>query len=50
MIWFAQRTSAWDLHKVWSTAKLEIIADARHSITEPGILKALVKATDRYAK
>ncbi|MFV9985302.1 MAG: hypothetical protein AB8V03_07890 [Francisella endosymbiont of Hyalomma asiaticum] len=50
MILFAQRTSAWYLHKFWSTAKLEIITDAGHSITEPGILEALVKATDRYAK
>ncbi|APC92399.1 MULTISPECIES: prolyl aminopeptidase [Francisella] len=43
-------TSAWDLHKVWPTAKLEIVADAGHSIMEPGILEALVKATDKYAE
>lgn len=43
-------TSAWDLHKAWPTAKLEIIPDAGHSISEPGIIEALVKATDSFAK
>lgn len=43
-------TSAWDLHKAWPTAKLEIIADAGHSISEPGIIEALVKATDDFVK
>ncbi|MED7788843.1 prolyl aminopeptidase [Francisella sp. 19X1-34] len=41
--------SAWDLHKVWPEAKLEIIPDAGHSTTEPGIIDALVKATDEFA-
>lgn len=40
--------SAWDLHKVWSKAELDIIADAGHSISEPGILEALVRATDKF--
>lgn len=42
--------SAWDLHKAWPEAKLEIIPDAGHSATEPGIIDALVKATDDFAK
>ncbi|MED7788841.1 prolyl aminopeptidase [Francisella sp. 19X1-34] len=41
--------SAWDLHKAWPEAKLEIIPDAGHSATEPGIIDALVKATDEFA-
>ncbi len=41
--------SAWDLHKVWPKAELDIIADAGHSISEPGILEALVRATDKFA-
>jgi proline iminopeptidase len=41
--------SAWDLHKAWPEAKLEIIPDAGHSATEPGIIDALVKATDNFA-
>ncbi|MBY7734430.1 prolyl aminopeptidase [Francisella philomiragia] len=40
--------SAWDLHKAWPKAELDIIADAGHSISEPGILEALVRATDKF--
>jgi len=42
-------TSAWDLHRAWPEADLQIIPDAGHSITEPGIVDALVNATDRFA-
>ena len=42
-------TSAWDLHRAWPDADLQIIPDAGHSITEPGIIDALVNATDRFA-
>ena len=41
--------SAWDLHRAWPEAELKIIPDAGHSAFEPGILDALVEATDRYA-
>ncbi len=41
-------TSAWDLHRAWPEADLQIIPDAGHSITEPGIVDALVNATDRF--
>ena len=41
-------TSAWDLHQAWPNSRLEIIADAGHSASEPGIRRALVKATDRF--
>lgn len=41
--------SAWDLHKVWPKVELDIIADAGHSISEPGVLEALVRATDKFA-
>ncbi len=40
---------AWTLHKAWPEAELMIIPDAGHSATEPGISKALVAATDRFA-
>jgi proline iminopeptidase len=43
-------TSAWDLHRAWPEADLRIIPDAGHSISEPGIIDALVAATDRFAK
>jgi len=40
--------SAWDLHKVWPESKLVIIPDAGHNSREPGILNALMEATDSY--
>lgn len=41
--------NAWDLHKAWPGADLQIIADAGHTGTEPGIADAMVRATDRFA-
>jgi proline iminopeptidase len=43
-------TSAWDLHRAWPEARLCIIPDAGHSISEPGIVDALVDATDRFGQ
>jgi proline iminopeptidase len=43
-------TSAWDLHRAWPEAQLHIIPDAGHSISEPGIIDALVAATDRFSQ
>jgi proline iminopeptidase len=40
--------SAWELHRAWPEAELEIIGDAGHSATEPGIVRALIDATDRF--
>lgn len=42
-------SSAWALAKAWPNAKLEIIPDAGHSATEPGIADALVRASDFFA-
>jgi proline iminopeptidase len=42
--------SAWELHRAWPTADLEVVADAGHSAFEPGIRRALVEATDRFAR
>jgi len=41
--------SAWELHQVWPRADLQIIPDAGHAAFEPGIARALVAATDRFA-
>jgi proline iminopeptidase len=41
--------SAWDLHKAWSTARLDIVADAGHTGTEAGLAAALINATDSYS-
>lgn len=40
--------SAWELHKAWPEAHFEIIPDAGHSASEPGITDALVRAADRF--
>jgi proline iminopeptidase len=42
-------TTAWDLHRAWPEAELHLIADAGHALTEPGIVDAIVAATDRFA-
>lgn len=39
-------SNAWDLKRAWPEAELEIIHDAGHSSLEPGIVDALVRATD----
>jgi proline iminopeptidase len=41
--------SAWELHRAWPRAQLEIIPDAGHAAFESGIRRALVAATDRFA-
>ncbi len=42
--------SAWDLHRAWPEAALRIIADTGHSAFELGNSRALVAATDGFAK
>jgi proline iminopeptidase len=41
--------SAWHLHRAWPEARLIVVPDAGHSAFEPGIAKALRKATDAFA-
>ncbi|MEV0681112.1 prolyl aminopeptidase [Actinosynnema sp. NPDC050436] len=41
-------TSAWELHRAWPGSELVVVPDAGHAFDEPGILKALVDATDRF--
>ncbi len=38
--------SAWDLHRAWPEAQLQIIPDAGHAASEPGIRSALIQATN----
>jgi len=40
---------AWALHQAWPEAQLQVIQDAGHSATEPGIVDALITATRRFA-
>jgi proline iminopeptidase len=40
--------NAWDLHRTWPEAELKIIANSGHSLSELGIIDALIDATDRF--
>ena len=42
--------TAWDLHKAWPEAEFKLILDAGHAASEPGIIDALVRATDKFAR
>jgi proline iminopeptidase len=42
--------SAWDLHRAWPEAQLQIVPDAGHSAFEPGNARQLVAATDNFAR
>jgi proline iminopeptidase len=39
--------SAWNLKSAWPEARFEVVWDAGHASTEPGIVDALVRATDQ---
>ena len=41
--------TAWALHKAWPQARFELIEGAGHAYNEPGILDALIRATDGFA-
>jgi len=40
---------AWALHKAWPEAQLNIIDDAGHAVSEPGIARRLIEITDELA-
>ncbi len=40
---------AWELHRAWPDARLQIIPDAGHSATELGIVDALMTATSQFS-
>lgn len=42
--------NAWKLHTAWPQAELNMVRDAGHSATEPGITDALIRATQSMAK
>jgi proline iminopeptidase len=41
--------TAWELHKAWPQAEFNIVLDAGHAASEPGIIDALVRATNKFA-
>ncbi|MDF2446301.1 MAG: proline iminopeptidase [Moraxellaceae bacterium] len=42
--------NAFALHEAWPEAQLQIVPDAGHSAAEPGIIDALVRATNDFAR
>ncbi|MDP3293233.1 MAG: prolyl aminopeptidase [Nevskia sp.] len=42
--------SAWDLHRAWPQADLQVVADAGHAASENGTLSRLIDAADRFAR
>ena len=42
--------NAWQLHRAWPDSELEVIQEAGHSASEPGMIDALVRATDRFGE
>jgi len=42
-------SAAWDLKRAWPEVELNIVPDAGHLFSEPGITDGLVRATDRFA-
>jgi len=42
-------TTAWDLQGVWPEVDFQVIPDAGHSMSEPGILARLIEYTNKYS-
>ncbi len=42
--------TAWSLAREWPRARLQMVSDAGHAAGEPGIVDALVRATDAFAE
>lgn len=42
--------TAWELHKAWPEAQFHLIDDAGHAMSEPGIMRALLEATNHFAQ
>ena len=38
--------TAWDLHQAWPGSALQIVPDAGHASSEPGVMRELIAATD----
>lgn len=41
--------SAWALHKAWPKARFELVTEAGHTGTEPGLSSSLVNVTDAFS-
>ncbi len=43
-------TTAWEVHRLWPSSRFDIVNDAGHATSEPGITRKLVEATDFFAR
>ncbi|HUY03163.1 MAG TPA: prolyl aminopeptidase [Rhodocyclaceae bacterium] len=43
-------STAWELQQAWPQAELRLVPDAGHASSEPGNLRELIAATDRFAR
>jgi proline iminopeptidase len=41
--------TAFELHRAWPEAEFVVVPDAGHSMSEPGIRRALIEAADKFA-
>ena len=42
--------TAWEMSRRWPEADFKVIPDAGHAASEPGVIDALVRATNRFAR
>ena len=42
--------TAWQMKEAWPRAELVVVDDAGHAADEPGMTRALVRATDHFGK
>ncbi len=42
--------TAWELHKAWPASEIQIIPDAGHALSEPGVSAALLQAVKRFSR
>ena len=41
-------TTVWDLHRAWAGSQLNIVPDAGHASSDPGVTRELIAATDLF--
>ena len=42
--------TAWEMHQRWPEAEFKIVQDAGHAASEPGVIDALICATNKFAQ
>lgn len=42
--------TAWEVHQAWPEAEFVVVGDAGHAASEPGIIDALISATNKFAR